>query len=316
MVSTQHCRNSLSLWSLQGCCTLTHYMDGERREHTIPGFWSKETGVVAQIWGSTLVLLKRDETEASAAQVCLNNNKEEQPQQHKLYSLDVWAVPVHSMSVAGSGQLQVRQCQRQEAERKPCESHNPCGAAASPPAAPLCVPAPSVPDRGVAHNIIQVHTHTQSQLPPLHTAGVDTGWFLYVFFNSNPIATRPHLDISTCAKRVRTSSPTPARVLDESALIRETERVMIRQQRLYHIHGWRAEVGLCSSGSPRRSFCAPAAAAAAAAAARCAHNATNTPSDGDEMRSHVHLLPGPAPPQTAPKSVSSVWERVQKMWSS
>lgn len=45
---------------------------------------------------------------------------------------EVRAVPVHRMPVVGSRQVQVCKHQRDEAERKRCESHNPSGARPAP----------------------------------------------------------------------------------------------------------------------------------------------------------------------------------------
>ena len=53
------------------------------------------------------------------------------------HSLYVGAVPVHRMPVAGSRQVQVCERQRDEAERKRCESHNPPPSAARPALDPL-----------------------------------------------------------------------------------------------------------------------------------------------------------------------------------
>ena len=83
------------------------------------------------------------------------------------------------MPVVGSRQVQVSKHQREEAERKRCESHNPSGAR------PALVPL-FLLSQAACRSQHPSGQKTPFQVPGYLNNGVNQG-----DFNSNPIATRP-----------------------------------------------------------------------------------------------------------------------------
>lgn len=146
------------------------------------------------------------------------------------------------MPVAGSRQVQVCKRQRDEAERKRCESHNPSGARpALVPLSSFCVPAPSVP--GDVSFTTSQRSKTPFQLPSYlnNSLNQDDFRLLTCFLTQIPLRRDPFGHLHLCQiyldfflEPAAHFPVTPSFVWQVCFHQRGAAQVMVRQQRLPH----------------------------------------------------------------------------------